>query len=540
MRKLAWLGLLVAPLLFPSFAGAAQHPRALPHPPAPFGSHSKAVCPPQPGKAQCFALTLTNSAGATVVNALPSGYGPADLQTAYNLAALSASNGAGKTVAIVDAFDDPSAEADLAVYRSTYGLSPCTTANGCFMKVDQNGGTNYPVANAGWAAEISLDLDMVSAIAPNAHILLVEANDNTWNNLATAVNEAASLRANAISNSYGGDERFGSAVNSYYNHPGIAVTASSGDSGWDGCSGGPCFPASSQYVEAVGGTSLTSTNPRVESAWAGAGSGCSNIFPKPPWQTDSGCPKRTVADVSVDADPSTGVAVYDSQPDIGGWAIFGGTSVSSPMFAAFDALVDATASTPTPGWPYAHVNVWNDVTTGSNGNCGTYICNAGPGYDGPTGLGTPNGANTSPVNAQSEFVRSDGEVDVVAEGRNHSLMYYFSFPGGPMIPIQVAGPATTYSQPAIFVRSTGEADIVAEGPNGSLDYYYNFPSGPFIHIQIAPAGTTYLAPSIFVRSTGEADIVAAKPDGSLMYWFNFPSGPFVPITVAGPGTTLMP
>jgi subtilase family serine protease len=385
MRKLAWLGSAVALLLFPSFATAAQHPMALSHPPAPFGNHSKAACPPQPGKAQCLALTLTNAAGATVVNALPSGYGPVDLQTAYDLAALSATNGTGKTVAIVDAGDDPSAESDLGVYRSTYGLSPCTTANGCFKKVDQNGGTNYPAAD-GWDDEISLDLDMVSAIAPNAHILLVEANDANWTNLGAAVNEAASLGANAISNSYAGSESDGAAYNSDYDHPGIAVTVASGDWGYDGCSGGPCFPASSQYVEAVGGTSLTSTDPRVESAWSGSGSGCSAIFPKPAWQTDSGCAMRTVADVSADADPYTGVAVYDSQPDIGGWAILGGTSASSPMLAAFDTLVGSAAAS--PSWAYSN-NVWNDVTTGSDGTCGTYLCNAGPGYDGPTGLGTP-------------------------------------------------------------------------------------------------------------------------------------------------------
>jgi hypothetical protein len=238
-----------------------------------------------------------------------------------------------------------------------------------------------------------------------------------------AVQRLHRAQLHAISNSYGGDEGSGSPFKSDYNHPGIAVTASSGDNGWDGCSSGPCFPASSQYVEAVGGTSLTSINPRVESAWAGAGSACSNIFQKPPWQTDSGCARRTVADVSADADPNTGVAVYDSQPNIGGWAIFGGTSASSPMLAAFDTLVGSTD----PSWAYSD-DLWNDVTTGSNGTCGTYICNAGPGYDGPTGLGTPNG--TLPVDETELTSGIGGRIALAHQGSMNQLDALFVDPHG--------------------------------------------------------------------------------------------------------------
>src|SRR5207248_9545163 len=134
-------------------------------------------------------------------------------------------SGTGKTVAIVDAFDDPNAESDLAVYRSQYGLSACTTGNGCFKKVDQTGGTTYPAADAGWSEEISLDLDMVSAICPKCNILLVEADTNFQTDLGTAVREAATLGANAISNSYGGPEYSGEATDSNdYDHSGIAVT----------------------------------------------------------------------------------------------------------------------------------------------------------------------------------------------------------------------------------------------------------------------------------------------------------------------------
>ena len=212
------------------------------------------------GASQCFALRRIDLAGTKGVhpNLTPSGYGPSDLMSAYN---LPAGGGAGQTVALVDAFDDPNAEADLTVYRSQYGLPPCTTANGCFSKIDQRGGTSYPAPDAGWAGEISLDLDMVSAIAPQAHILLVESDDNNNDNLGAAVDEAVALGAKYVSNSYGSqyDSTPGSGedpsevtdLDPYYNHPGVAVVASSGDDDY-----GVSYPAASQYVTAVGGTSL--------------------------------------------------------------------------------------------------------------------------------------------------------------------------------------------------------------------------------------------------------------------------------------------
>ena len=294
-------------------------------------------------------------------------------------------------MAVVDAYDDPNAEANLAVYRSTYGIPACTTSNGCFKKVNQNGVQgSYPRGDSGWAQEISLDLDMISAACPNCNILLVEANTANFSDLAVAEDEAASLSATAISNSYGGSE-FGTetSYDVHYNHPGIAITVSSGDSGY-----GVQFPASSQYVTAVGGTSLTKSSDArgwVETAWSGAGSGCSAFETKPGWQTDVGCSKRTVADVSAVADPNTGVAVYDTFRT-GGWLVFGGTSVASPLVAAVYALAGNTSSVTYGSYPYGHTASLNDVTSGSNGSCGgTYLCTAGPGYDGPTGLGTPSG-----------------------------------------------------------------------------------------------------------------------------------------------------
>nr|WP_307624073.1 S53 family peptidase [Streptomyces sp. V3I7] len=323
--------------------------------------------------------------------AAPAGYGPTSLQTAYNLP--SATGGSGQTVAIVDAYDDPNAEADLAVYRSQYGLPACTTANGCFQKVDQNGGTSYPRGDSGWAEEISLDLDMVSAACPNCKILLVEATTPTMTNLGTAVNTAVNKGAKFVSNSYGGGESSSDATydSSYFNHPGVAITVSSGDNGY-----GVEYPAASKYVTAVGGTSLnTSSTARgwTDTVWNGAGSGCSGYDAKPTWQTDGGCAKRTVADVSAVADPNTGVAVYDSYRTATGWMVFGGTSASAPLIAATYALAGAPSAGSYPAsFPYAHTSALYDVTSGSNGSCGgSYLCTGTAGYDGPTGLGVPNG-----------------------------------------------------------------------------------------------------------------------------------------------------
>ena len=379
---------------------------------APARAHVQTVC--TVGVVRCASMVRTD---LTVPGAQSShgGYGPVDLLSAYK---LPASGGAGRTVAIVDAYDDPNAEADLAVYRSYYGLAPCTTANGCFRKVNQSGQQgSYPRADAQWSQEISLDLDMVSATCGDCHILLVEANsadeastqNDTTSDLGASVNTAASLGAVAISNSYGSvwagepDER---SLDHFYDHPGVAVTASAGDSGY-----GVSYPASSPFVTAVGGTALVQdTTPRgwSETVWGsgplsqvpqiggGTGSGCSSFEPKPAWQLDSGCAQRTVTDVAAVADPNTGVAAYDSYGGFG-WLVFGGTSVSSPIVASVFALAGHAggATDPRP-LPYQHPTALFDVTSGSDASvpasCSpAYLCNGEPGYDGPTGLGTPNG-----------------------------------------------------------------------------------------------------------------------------------------------------
>jgi subtilase family serine protease len=354
------------------------------------------------GSAACDAVVRTDLAGALAPAATVSGLGPSDLRSAYNLVTASANNGAGTTVGIVDAFNDPTAFADVNTYRAQFGepaLTSCapsavkSSTTPCFAKSDQNGGTSFPRTNSGWAQEESLDVDMASALCPKCNILLVEAKSATLANLGASVNRAVTLGAAVVSNSYGGGESSTevSQENSFFNHPGVAITASSGDSGF-----GPQFPAASRFVTAVGGTSLTrASNTRgwTETAWSGAGSGCSAFVTKPAWQTDSGCARRTIADVSADADPNTGVAVFDSTPSQGlsGWLVFGGTSVASPLIATVYALAGNASTVNYGSFPYAHTSSLFDVTSGSNGSCGSYLCTSGVGFDGPTGLGTPNG-----------------------------------------------------------------------------------------------------------------------------------------------------
>jgi len=319
----------------------------------------------------------------------PQGYGPKDLREAYHIASMGSSS---TKIAIVDAFGYTNAEADLAVYRKQYGLPLCSAANSCFLKYNQRGDRgNYPVENVGWAEETALDLQMVSAMCPNCQIILVEADSNSFLDLGKAVDEAAALGAVVISNSYGGGEIGSKPFEPYYVHPGVAVTASSGDDGYR-----VSFPASSPHVIAVGGTSLfkdaTTSRGWYEAVWPGAGSGCSKVYPKPAHQTDPLCANRMVADVSAIADPYTGVAVYApvsaTQSE---WLEFGGTSVGAPLIGGIIASHGHTTSD-TKLYDAHSASWFNDVTAGSNGRCGDlYYCTAGPGYDGPTGLGTPKG-----------------------------------------------------------------------------------------------------------------------------------------------------
>jgi hypothetical protein len=337
-------------------------------------------------------------------NGVEGGYSPENLRGAYKLQSRAA--GSGQTIAVVDAYDDPSAESDLNAYRSHYRLPECTAASGCFRKVNQSGGSSsYPAPERTWAREISLDLDMVSAICPNCRIVLVEANSESSSDLAASEDEAAALGATEISNSFVGPTpseppEYAAA----YDHPGIPITASGGDHGY-----GVESPASNPHVIAVGGTTLVpASNSRgwTETVWysgvvegeiSGTGSGCSKE-PKPAWQTDTGCSYRTTNDVAAVADPNTPVSVYDSYGQPTPWRLIGGTSVGAPVVAAAMALADPY----TRSFEGAHAlyleaaaggaGLLNDIVSGSDGGCKSYLCEARVGYDGPSGLGSLDGA----------------------------------------------------------------------------------------------------------------------------------------------------
>ncbi|HEX4282800.1 MAG TPA: PKD domain-containing protein [Solirubrobacteraceae bacterium] len=369
---------------------------------APAQVTTRQLCPTaDSGHARCAAEALVlRSNGALVhprVARASSGgplYGdaPAYLQQAYDLSSLSQTNGTGDTVAIVDAFHDSTAETDLAAYRSFYNLPACTSASGCFRQMNEHGGpTPPPISDAGWSQETSLDLDAVSAICPNCRILLVEANSTYSNDMQAAMQTAAAHGANQISASW--TIASSSALSGQYAFPGVATVAATGDTGYLGAAQDN-FPAALPGVTAAGGTTLTpasqASNLRGfgEGAWSGGGSGCATEIAKPAYQSDTGCTGRSYADLSADANPGTGLAVYDN----GSWLQLGGTSLATPIIAAYYAITGVTNSS--PQWAYGNSGALNDVVSGSNGtNCyPIYICTASVGYDGPTGVGSISGA----------------------------------------------------------------------------------------------------------------------------------------------------
>jgi subtilase family serine protease len=357
------------------------------------------------GEAHCDARVVADSGLKPLASPkLIFGYGPTQFLKAYGLTGTAPSSTYPPVIAIVDAYDDPNIQNDLTTYSSTFGIAPklsvcsgsiASSTAPCFKKVDQRGGTRYPRADAGWSLEIALDVEVAHAVCQSCSILLVEADSSSYSSLMAAVDRAVLLGATVVSNSYGSSEFSGeTSYDSHFNHPGVAFTVSSGDSGY-----GAEYPAASRYVTAVGGTSLFINQDgsyNKEFAWAGAGSGCSVFEQKQPlWQIDPNCGRRTVADVSADADPNTGAAVYDSVRYFGqsGWWEVGGTSLSSPIIAGVYALSGNTSGNANQ-IPYTLGNAsnLNDVVGGSNGNCGgSYLCTALSGFDGPTGLGSPKG-----------------------------------------------------------------------------------------------------------------------------------------------------
>ena len=410
-RRVAGTALMAVTAVGGALTGSAA--QAAPAAPAAAGHSAAATaatpagftdpCPPSgPNNVSCAALVPVAKAPAQpAASAItPTGLAPANLQQAYDL--QGATSGSGQTVAVVTAYNDPTAASDLAAYRSQYGLAPCTVANGCFNLVSQTGSTtSLPGTSAEWNVPVSESVDAISAICPNCHILVVEANSSAISDLGTAEDEAVTFGAKFITNDWSGPESAAeTSDDTYFDHPGVAITAPAGDGGY-----GAAYPAASQYVTAVGGTTLTADSSASrgydESAWAYSGSGCSAYEPKPAWQTDTGCTKRTLNDLAAVA---TNVAFYDTSTE-GGWGTASGTAVSAAIIAAAYALAgtpgasDYPAEYPyehpggsytAPGNAYPYADGLYGITSGSTGTCPvSYLCTAGVGYNGPAGLGSP-------------------------------------------------------------------------------------------------------------------------------------------------------
>ena len=312
----------------------------------------------------------------------PTGLSPDVIKRAYNFS-TSLTAGEGTTIAIVDAYDNPNAEADLGVFSNQYGLPACTTANGCFKKVNQSGKSSYPRPEQNWALEISLDIQWAHAIAPGAKILLVEASSNTFTNLMAAV-DYAKKNADYVSMSWGGSEFSSeSRYDSHFRQKGVSFFAASGDAGTPAE-----YPSASPNVISVGGTRLVfdaGGNLVDETGWSGSGGGCSAYENKNAAQTTGSvncAGKRATPDVSLDADPASGVSIYDSYGfhSQQGWFKVGGTSVSTPIWAARAATADVVVDA---AYVYGDSIPYRDITSGASDGASCL-----PGYDLVTGRGS--------------------------------------------------------------------------------------------------------------------------------------------------------
>jgi hypothetical protein len=485
----------------------------------------RACATPPPGSAACLGVRLVTvglteadlaanakreAAEATagspaVANKQPiaGGLTPELLHAAYALpnATFPASQ---QTVAVVDAFNDPTAEADLAVYDKQFGLPECTSASGCFRKLNQEGRTSpLPQREGGWATEISLDVQMAHAICQSCHVLLVEADNESFANLGAAVNAAVSAGATEVSNSYGGAEQSGyTAYNGPYDHPGVVITASAGDCGYfnEACHGleAANFPASSPDVVAVGGTTLSESGETwTSTVWEGGGSGCSTVFDAPSWQSavagfsatacDSG---RSVGDVAAVGNPYTGVDVYDSTANPGGyptgWGVWGGTSVASPVIAAEFGLGGGAHGVEYPAATlYSHIgesSALYDVVSGSNGSCtDASSCSARHGYDGPTGVGSPVGLRAFATAVSPAEISPPSISGTAEQGQTLSLTHG-----------DWSGTPSTYGERWLLCNASGGGCSAISGVSGS----------------------TYVLPASAVGSTIRVQETAANASGS--------------------------
>jgi hypothetical protein len=479
---------------------------------------------PAAGQVGCGALVTPGSTAVTQAQleaaaTAPAGLSPANLQDAYGF--QSGSAGMRQTVAVVTAYDDATAETDMGTYRSEYSIPGCTTADGCFSKVNETGGTTYPPAGpAGWSLATAQSLDMISAVCPNCHIDLVEATSTGIGDLGPAENEAVSLGAKFVTNTWFTPEAtYGTSEptydGDYFNHPGVAITAPDGN----GAGYGTYYPAASPDVIAVGGTTLTAGSGTArgwtEAAWSGTGSGCSPYEAKPSWQADTGCATRMLNDVSAVADPSgSPVAFYDTGS--GGWVQAGGTGAAAAIIAAAYALAGTPASDSYPAsYLYANVAGLYDITTGSDGTCSpspAYFCTAGTGYDGPTGLGTPDGVSAL-LSGYYQPITPTRFLDT----RNGTGGITGPVKGGATAKLKIAGvngvPAANVTAVAINVAAVDEssggfltafADGTTMPATSNLDYAADT---TIANLMIVPVGADGEI-DIFNNSSGTTHLVA--------------------------------
>jgi hypothetical protein len=462
---------------------------------------------------------------------LPTVGTPAYMQQAYDLTGLSATQGSSDTIAIVDVGADPTAAADLATYRSYFNLPACTEASGCLTVVNQDGqtqaqaGSAWPAENDSWQAEESLDLDAVTALCPLCHILFVQANSNSNSDLNAAESRAADWPGvTAISDSWG---EYSSTPVNEFDYPGVAVFASTGDDGYSGNT--PNWPAASPYVTAVGGTTLSQDKTGtvgnrgyLETSWDDAGSGCATTLAVPSYQAGltTGCAGRAVADVSADANPITGLAVYSGY--YGGWTVVGGTSLASPLTAAFTTVAGINADS--PSWAYGDASGLDDMTSGTNvgqpgdtedtTDCGDALCHAGTGWDGITGVGSIDGAVA--ITAQAPGISGAGDcanvcapsgdfgyisgatsttLQLAAQVQTNGLATTYYWEYGTSAPPSGATDSTTTS--LVASSSPEQAALSLTGLTPGTDYYYRLVASNSV-------GTTY-------GYTYEAETPASAP-----------------------------
>jgi subtilase family serine protease len=499
---------------------------------------------PPPGSAGCLGIrlvsvSLTNAdlranavkqateaahgARPAVTNKAPNpgGLTPELLHAAYSLPTATFPSST-QTIAVVDAFNDPTAEADLAVYDKQYGLPECTTGNGCFRKLNQEGHTSpLPATEGGWATEISLDVQMAHAVCQGCHVMLVEANNTSFTALGAAVDAAVSAGATVVSNSYGGAENSSySMYDAPYDHPGVVITASAGDCGYfnERCEGdveAANFPASSPDVVAVGGTTLTHSGESWSSTvWEGGGSGCSVAFTAPMWQSEvenfsaTACDGgRSVADVAAVANPYTGVNIYDSTPNPAGyptgWGVWGGTSLASPVIAAEFALAGGAHGVEFPASTlYSYIgdsHAMYDVVSGHNGTCtGASSCQATTGYDGPTGVGSPIGLSAF-ATAASPSIDAAPSISGTAEQGQTLTATHGEWSNSP----------SSYRDQWTLCNSTGSGCTAIAGATGAT---YTLPSsavGKTIRVQeIASNASGSSSPAVSAQT---ATVISNAP-----------------------------